>query len=365
MTKKDYTIYQPTPAQERALIKAYYNDKYTLGRDALYYLLKQRMPVNYPPKHAVNNWLRKQTVHQRSLIPKQPKIVSPFRHVKPFNAFSLDLIDFSNKTVNNHNYILNIIDNFSRYMWCAPLVTKTPDDVVKALKPILESINNKYGKLPKYIVSDRGGEFEKDYLELLTEKGIRTHKTIAGLPQSNGMIERSNLSLKQIMNRHKLIEQKKGMFPNWFTLLDKATKVYNNSYHGSIKMTPAQAIGITNDNILKDMRADQKKERIINKKQPVNYKVGDSVRLRVLKNKLSKYTVPNWSSDIYTIERVRPGNVTKATKYVLEDMPNKSWLKESLQLVDDYEQDPPEEYQIQTRAQKKASDEPRRSKRNK
>ena len=84
-----------------------------------------------------------------------------------------------------------------------------------------------------------------------------------------------------------------------------------------------------------------------------------------LKNKLSKYTVPNWSSDIYTIERVRPGNVTKATKYVLEDMPNKSWLKESLQLVDDYEQDPPEEYQIQTRAQKKASDEPRRSKRNK
>jgi transposase InsO family protein len=359
--KRNYTIYQPTAAQERALIKAYYTDGYTLGRDALYYLLRQRMPVNHPTKHEINNFLKKQTVHKRSLIPKIPKIVSGFKTIKPFNSFSIDLIDFSNKTVNNHNYILNIIDNFSRYMWCAPLVNKTPEDVVKALKPILESIENKYGKLPKYIVSDRGSEFEKDYLELLTDKGIRTHKTIAGLPQSNGMIERSNLSLKQIMNRHKLIEQKKGLFPNWFTLLDKATKVYNNSYHGSIKMTPAQAIGITDDNILKDMRADQKKERIINKKQPVNYKVGDSVRLRVLKNKLSKYTVPNWSSDIYTIERVRPGNVTKATKYVLEDMPNKSWLKESLQLVDEHEQDPPEEYQIQTRATTTANNAPRRS----
>jgi hypothetical protein len=64
---------------------------------------------------------------------------------------------------------------------------------------------------------------------------------------------------------------------------------------------------------------------------------------------------------VYTIARVRPGNVTKATKYVLEDMPNKSWLRESLQLVDDYEQDPPEEYQIQTRAKTTANNAPRRS----
>jgi len=342
------------------LIKAYYNDKYTLGRDALYYLLKQRMPVNFPTKHAVSNWLKRQTVHQRSLIPKQPKIVSSFRHVKPFNAFSLDLIDFSNKTVNNHNYILNIIDNFSRYMWCAPLVTKTPDDVVKALKPILEDIESKYGKLPKYIISDRGGEFEKSYLEYLTSKGIRTHKTIAGLPQSNGLIERSNLTLKQIMNRQKLIEQENGKFPNWFTMLQNATKIYNNSYHGSIRMSPSQAIGITDDNILKDMRKEQKNVRVKEKQQTTNYEVGDNVRLRVLKNKMSKYTVPNWSETIHTIERVRPGTVTRATKYVLEDMQNKSWLRESLQLIAGDERPPPS-YAIQTRATTTANNAPRRS----
>jgi hypothetical protein len=46
-------------------------------------------------------------------------------------------------------------------------------------------------------------------------------------------------------------------------------------------MTPTEAINITDNDVLKNMRAEQKKERIINKKQPVNYKVGDMVRLRV------------------------------------------------------------------------------------
>jgi hypothetical protein len=42
---------EPTKAQENALIKAYYKDGYTLGRDGLYYLLKERHPVNFPWKH--------------------------------------------------------------------------------------------------------------------------------------------------------------------------------------------------------------------------------------------------------------------------------------------------------------------------
>lgn len=357
--KRNYTIYQPTAREERILNDVYYNKGYTLGRDALYYLIKQKYPVNFIPKHAINNWLQKQAVHKRSLIPKIPRIVRAFKTMKPFNSFSIDLMDLSNKTVNGYNYIVNIIDNFSRYIWTVAIKNKKAEDLADALKPILEGIEKKYGKLPKYIISDNGGEFTKDYIKLLTEKGIRTHKTIAGLPQSNGMIERSNLSLKQIMNRHKQKEPDK--FLNWYTLLQKATKVYNNSYHSSIKMTPTEAINITDDDVLKDIRAEQKKERIINKKQPVNYKVGDKVRLRVLKSKLSKYTVPNWSDDIHTIARVRPGTVTKATKYVLEDMPNKSWLYESLQYVDENEQNPPEKYQIETRATTAKSNAPRRS----
>jgi hypothetical protein len=95
--------------------------------------------------------------------------------------------------------------------------------------------------------------------------------------------------------------------------------------------------------------------------QPINHKVGEKVRLRVLKNALSKYSDPNWSNEIYEIEKVRPSRATVATKYVLKGIPNKSWTRENLQLIlgDEF----PEEYAMQTRAEKKKADAPKRSSR--
>ena len=82
--------HQPTQAEERMLIKAYYTDKHTVGRDALYQLLKQRHPVHYPPENTINNWLKRQTVHQLYQITRQPKVVASFRHIKPIHAFAVD-----------------------------------------------------------------------------------------------------------------------------------------------------------------------------------------------------------------------------------------------------------------------------------
>lgn len=47
-------------------------------------------------------------------------------------------------------------------------------------------------------------------LLFLEELGVRMHRTIGGTPSSNGMIERSNLSLKVIMARIKKIRQMKA-----------------------------------------------------------------------------------------------------------------------------------------------------------
>ena len=107
-----------------------------------------------------------------------------------------------------------MMDIFSRFIWTIPIKNKTLEDVVKAIKPILEQVNKNYGKLPKYIMSDRGGEFTKKYVTFLRSFGIRNHNTIAGMPQSNGIIERSNLSLKQIMSRQK---KSQSGHTNWFT----------------------------------------------------------------------------------------------------------------------------------------------------
>lgn len=351
---------QPTAAEEKMLIKAYYTEGHTVGRDALYHYIKQKHPINFIPKHTINNWLQKQRVHQMFIIPKTPKQVTSFRRIKPIHSFSIDLIDYSKKTVQGYNYVVNLIDNFSRYVWTIPIKHKKPEEVIDAIEPVLKDVKKEFGKLPKYILSDRGGEFGPEYNAFLKSLGIRNHNTIAGMPQSNGTVERSNLSLKQIMTRQKMTQQ--GGHPNWYTLLQKVTKVYNDTYHTALKMSPSNAIQINDEDVLKGMRSEQKKKRVEHNQQHLNYKVGTEVRLRKLKSSLSKYTEPNWTDTIYTIEKVRPSTATIATKYVLEGMPDKKWMREHLLPIDG-DEGPPEEYQVKTRAKKKEEDAPRRSSR--
>jgi hypothetical protein len=98
-------------------------------------------------------------------------------------------------------------------------------------------------------------------------------------------------------------------------------------------MRPKDAIELKDGEVIKDMTEKQKKVRKIHKLQPNNYKIGDKVRLRVLKSSISKYSDPNWSKEIYEIEKVRPSQAMVATKYVLKDIPGKSWVRENLQLI--------------------------------
>jgi transposase InsO family protein len=315
-----------------------------------------------------NNWLKRQRVHQLCIIPDKPRTVTSFRTLKPFHSFSIDLIDYSGKAVNGYHYVVNMIDNFSRFMWSAPIKQKQPQDVVEAIKPFFADIKKKYDKLPKYILSDGGGEFMREYSAYLENLGIRRHRTIGGTPSSNGMVERSNLTLKVIMSRIKKIKtsENKKIYPNWLTVLEESTKSYNDGYHSSIKMKPNEAIELTMEDDgdqIREMKSSQKQDRRIHGGQPINYNVGDKVRLRLLKSPLSKYSDPNWSSEIHEIEKVRPSQAMVATKYVLKDIPEKSWVRENLQVVlgDEF----PEEYAVKTRAVKAKEDAPRRSTRNK
>ena len=71
---------------------------------------------------------------------------------------------------------------------------------------------------------------------------------------------------------------------------DDIVKKYNNTYHTSIKMKPADV----KDNI------DFKKE--VNDKNP-KFKVGDQVRISKYKNIFAKGYMLNWSEEIFIIKK--------------------------------------------------------------
>ena len=76
--------------------------------------------------------------------------------------------------------------------------------------------------------------------------------------------------------------------------LDDIVNKYNNTYHSAIKMKPVD--------VKSNSYIDASKE--VNNKDH-KFKIGDIVRISKYKNIFAKGYVPNWSEDIFVIEKVK------------------------------------------------------------
>ena len=75
------------------------------------------------------------------------------------------------KYVNSHfNYILCVIDVFSKFAWARAIKKKGADDCYKAFKDIIESS----GRIPKKIHIDGGNEFKGECRRYLHSLKIKT-----------------------------------------------------------------------------------------------------------------------------------------------------------------------------------------------
>ena len=82
----------------------------------------------------------------------------------PNEIWSADLIDMREFSKDNkrYNYLLNVIDIFSKYAWSIPLKTKTASEVTKAFETILTNKN-----LPRKLWVDQGSKFYNKTFEKL------------------------------------------------------------------------------------------------------------------------------------------------------------------------------------------------------
>ena len=87
---------------------------------------------------------------------KRPRVYNPYFVRKRRDMFQMDLMTVINmKDFNDgYQYLLFVIDCFSRKLFLEPLKNKTGPETLKALKKVLEA-NKPY---PRKIVSDKGNE---------------------------------------------------------------------------------------------------------------------------------------------------------------------------------------------------------------
>ena len=77
---------------------------------------------------------------------------------------------------------------------------KSKDDVIEKSVLYKNEVEIQLNKKIKVLISDRGGEYESPFSNLCTHNGIIHETTTPYSHQFNGVAERKNCTLKEMMN---------------------------------------------------------------------------------------------------------------------------------------------------------------------
>jgi hypothetical protein len=134
---------------------------------------------------------------------KQP--CKPFKSIEDKKLAPLDLIHSDLCEMNGiltraaKKYFITFIDDATRY--CQLYLVKMKDEALNCFKIYKTEVENQLEKKIKRVRSDRGGEYlSNEFGEYCAEHGIIQETTTPYSPQSNGVAERKNQTLTDLVN---------------------------------------------------------------------------------------------------------------------------------------------------------------------
>ncbi|KAK8574664.1 hypothetical protein V6N12_062353 [Hibiscus sabdariffa] len=134
-----------------------------------------------------------------------------------------------------YQYFITFTDDFSRYGYVYLMRHKS--EALEKFKEFKNEVQNKHGKSIKALRSDRGGEYlSQDFDELLKECGIVSQLTPPGTPQWNGVSERRNRTLLDMVRSMMSHTDLPTSF--WGYALETAAFTLNRVPSKSVQKTP-------------------------------------------------------------------------------------------------------------------------------
>ena len=192
--------------------------------------------------------------------------------------WAADLVDMQMFSKFNHgvNYLLAVIDVFSKYGWLIPLKDKTGKSVASVFKTIFEE------RKPEKMWVDKGKEFYnkdvKDLIELYSTEN----------EEKSSVVEKWIRTMKEKMWKY-FSAKSTNVYIN---VLSDLVKEYNNTRHSSIKMTPVKASKKENElTVWRNLYPEHLEIRDINPK----FSVGDKVRISKKKKTFEKGYTTRWT----------------------------------------------------------------------
>ena len=215
------------------------------------------------------------------------------------NIWGVDLADTQSLSKKNKGvkYLLCAIDLFSKFAFAVPLKDKKGTSITNAFNKIIKQSNRK----PNKIWVDQGGEFYNNVFK----KWLLSNDIIMYSTFNEGKLvvaERFIRTLKNKLYKHMTATGKNV----YYDVLDNVVNEYNNTKHNTIKMKP------------KDVKDGNKRVYIDeHNEKSARSNVGDRVRISKFKNIFAKGYTPNWSREIFIIDKI---NDTVPYTYNLKDL---------------------------------------------
>ncbi|GFT65312.1 transposon Tf2-8 polyprotein [Trichonephila clavipes] len=169
---------------------------------------------------------------RRKSVPQRPpgRLVPIPPAIAPFHRIGIDLLGRFPKSAHGNKWIIVCTDYSTRYAITKALPTAEVDEIAKFL---LEEIVLRHGA-PRVIITDRGAVFRSRLVSSLVDLcNIDPRFTTAYHPQTNGLTERFNKTLADMLSMYVDVEQK-----NWDEILPFVTFAYNTAKQETTGFTP-------------------------------------------------------------------------------------------------------------------------------
>jgi len=149
---------------------------------------------------------------------------------EPWERISIDITGPHPHSSRSHQYILTLVDHFSKWAEAIPLRNHTAPVVARAL---MNHVFCRFGS-PKQLLSDRGSEFESElFTELMRWMEIDKLRTTVFKPSTNGVVERFHRTLNSMLGKVVCESQR-----DWEDKLPFVLAAYRASPHSSTGFSP-------------------------------------------------------------------------------------------------------------------------------
>ena len=167
--------------------------------------------------------------YHRGCVPRKAKMQTPLVG-EPWIRVSVDITGPHPRSSKSNQYILTLVDHFSKWAEAIPLRNHTAPTVARAL---VTHVFSRFGA-PRQLLTDRGSEFESElFSELMRWMEINKLRTTVFHPSCNGVVERFHRTLNSMLAKATNESQR-----DWDDRLPLVLAAYRATPHESTGMTP-------------------------------------------------------------------------------------------------------------------------------